>query len=117
MALDLSNDWQVIDDPQTVTFAAATGTEGSYATSVSVTYAQWEELTEKDFLRLSLRLSAGQRTRWVNLWTAKLQGNVPKKHDKITDAAGVDWIVEEVDYCDLDATGIQRYRCLVQASE
>lgn len=109
MSLNLSNDWQVIDDLQTVTYSAKVS-EGTYTNPpATVPSCYWEELTELDY-RIRPDLLA-QQARAVHLWSAKLGPNlVPKLSDKVTDGAGLAWYVTRVEYLDLDATGVQRYR-------
>lgn len=111
--LDLSRDYLVFDDPETVTYGVKTG-EGVFAAPAAVPYAYWEELSEKDYKMQPQLLQ--QHSRAVNLWTAQLAGIVPKLDDRVTDGAGVAWFVTLVQKLDLDGNGVQRYRLVCYRS-
>lgn len=117
MSLDLSNDYLVIDDLQTVTYKVKTG-EGSsgntYQNPVTVPNAYWEEATVQDWQTAPLTL--GQIARVVHLWTNQLSGVVPRQGDLVTDANGLAWVVRRVERLDLDQNGVQRYRCICQGN-
>lgn len=107
MSLNLSNDWQVVDDLQSLSYSSKTG-EGTYATAVSVPNAYWEDLDELDY---KINPSLLQRlARAVHVWTNQLSGIVPKMSDKIQDQGNLTWYVTRVEYYDLDKSGVQRYR-------
>lgn len=108
IALNLSNDWRVINDPVTVLYAVKTA-EGVWAAGVSVPFAQRNAIDKRD-ARTAPALLEKDGTEF-HLWTARLSGIVPKIGDRITDAAAVLWLVREVQPMDRDATGVQRYRC------
>ncbi|QJW98685.1 hypothetical protein [Frigoriglobus tundricola] len=107
MAIDLSTEYLWIDDPLTVTYAVKTA-EGTWANGQFVPYAQRSAPSLKDFKADP----AIQKTdAFFHLWTANLNGIVPRMGDKLTDPAGVVWVVREVDLLDRDVSGVQRYRC------
>ncbi|WP_157469545.1 hypothetical protein [Gemmata sp. SH-PL17] len=111
MALDLSGDWALIDDPITVTYEARL-TENTYSAPTSVEYAQRNDVTKEDLDALSAFISKGllQKDATVfHLWTAKLNGTVPAVKDRVT-YAGEKWTVQIVGIRDRDASGPQRYR-------
>ena len=105
--MNFSQDYLFIDDPVTVVYQVKTA-EGEWAAGQSIGYAQHNAPTLKDFKADP----AIQKTdTFFHLWTANLNGIVPKMGDKLTDPQSVVWVVRAVDLMDRDATGVQRYRC------
>lgn len=109
MSIDLSQDWQLVEGPQTAKLHPRTG-EGSYGAPVEVTNCN-RQLTATGGLEAGDEDLETRSTTW-DLWAAKLGGAVPKMGDVLEDAAGVRWNVKAVDHCDRDAAGVQRYQCL-----
>lgn len=105
MSLNLANDWQVIDDPITVTLYQKTG-EGQYDTGTQVQFVYKQEITKFDILKMPALLE--QDSSIHHMWAAKLGGKVPKLGDQVVDADG-SWIVKKVEKMDRDANGVQRY--------
>ncbi len=111
MALDLSGDWALFDDPVTVTIESRTG-ENTYAAPVTVTYCQKNEITKADLEALTSFVTKGlleKDATVFHLWTAKLGGTVPKVYDRVTHS-GSKWTVKIVSARDRDSNGPQRYR-------
>ncbi len=106
MSLDLSNDWQLIDDPVTVTLRPKTG-EGVWAAGAAVTDCQRAGITQEDAETVPALLL--QEGAVFHLWTAKLFAVVPKLGDKVVHGVTV-WLVQVVGKFDRDANGVQRYR-------
>ena len=114
MSLNLANDWQVIDDVQPITYYPKVN-DGVYAPSFPVSGCYWEYPEQTDYTRNPKLLM--QSTRSVHIWNAQMSGNflsgiqiVPVLDDKIVDSSGTVWITNKVEYFDLDANGVQRYR-------
>jgi hypothetical protein len=112
MALDLSADYALIDDPVTVSYYSKTG-EGAYASATSVTYCQRNPVTKDDARADPALLEKDAAV--YHLWAALLGGLVPKIGDKLADA-GTTWLVRSVSADDRDRNGVQRYRAVVTKS-
>lgn len=113
MSLDLSQDWQVVDDLQPVTYFVKVN-EGVYASGFTVSGTYWEEQNQFDYMQNPMLLQ--QQTRAVHLWQYWLSGFqvsgnvVPKMDDRVTDLSGTNWYATKVELLDLDSNGVQRYR-------
>jgi hypothetical protein len=117
VSLNLVNDWQIIDDPQTVTYYVKTG-EGTYASGVSISGCQ---RSHKNPSGEELALEVEQngkgemqvmRSAWY-LWTTKLGSIVPAIGDYLTDTASTKWIVKKSVPMDWDGGGVfERYKCV-----
>jgi hypothetical protein len=112
MALDLSEDYLLIDDPLTVTLYRKSSATG-HATGVPVTYAQ---RNAQDVHYLKDGVLIRERKTFYHLWKARLTAagltQPPKPGDVIEDS-GVRNVIESVEHMDRDANGTQRYRCPV----
>jgi hypothetical protein len=108
MALDLSLDYLVCDDPITVTYAAKTA-ENTWGTPVSVTGVQRDKVTQEDLTRDPALLQLDATV--FHLWTANLGAVVPVKSGKVVYDSKT-WMIRTVQQCDLDAVGVQRYRLI-----
>ena len=111
MALDLSKGYLVPDAPVTISYKSKTA-PGTFST-YSVAYVH-RRMTMKS----QVDAAAGLQTReaYFHVWRAPLtaagMSAVPKRDDLIDSPAGVEWLVREVEECDLDSSGLaQRFRC------
>lgn len=107
MSLDLSEDWRIIDDTETVNYFVKVG-EGKYTPKpkepvVPIPYCA------RDVLPQDASLLQNDTLVW-HLWTANLGGIVPKTGDYLADQQGDAWMVKIVEELDHDANGVQRYR-------
>lgn len=109
-SLNLANDWAVVDDLQTVTWYVKVS-EGQFNSAVSVGCAYWEELNQMDYLKNPDLLN--RQSRALHVWTNQLSGVVPKLSDKVVDVLGQTWYIDSIGKLDLDANGVQRYRCVL----
>jgi len=111
MALDLSKGYLVPDASITITFKSKTA-PGTF--SIYTVGSVHRRMTMKS----QVDAAAGLQTReaYFHVWRAPLtaagMSAVPKRDDLIDFPAGVEWLVREVEECDLDSSGLaQRFRC------
>lgn len=115
MALDLSTDWQLIDDPVTVAVSRKPE-EGQPAVSIgTIDYVQRGAIDRADIAANASWLL--KDTAVFHLWLSRCPANFsPRLGDKVTDATGV-WVVESVGFMDRDAGGVQRVRLVCTRSK
>lgn len=113
MALDLSADHLLIDDPLTVSYRVRTA-ENFWAAGVNVPYCQRMAVSKSDIERNGALLN--ERSTVFHLWRANLQAITPKKGDVIV-FGGANWKIESVDELDRDANGVQRYRVVTTVTK
>ena len=107
MSLDLSTDYLVFDDPETVTYFVKVA-DGATPTGQPVEYAQASQMTKADLQTNPALLQ--QDTQVWNLWRVPLGDITPKIGDSLEDPRGKRWGVQRVQPSDRDANGYQRYR-------
>jgi hypothetical protein len=114
MALDLSADHLLIDDPLTVSFYVKTGPTPPVAGAASVAYAQRNQETVD--VQADGRTLLRQVRTVYHLWQAPLTAaglaQPPKPGDVIADG-GVRFTIDKVGVMDRDQSGPQRFRCEV----
>ena len=115
ITLNLANGYKLSLNSSTVSYQSKL-TEGPYpkpatwSAPVAVDYVLQRQITKQDVLE-DPALLQGDDGRF-HLWLIPLGSIRPKKGDKITDAAGVLWIVQSVELCDMDSSGqYQRRVC------
>lgn len=118
--VDLSGDWQVIDNPITITYFVKTG-EGAFAAGVTVNFAQRAHYAPGRVELAQYKQRSGSATLQIfgssfMVWKAQLGGVVPKIGDYLTDEEGQSWVVDKMTPLDLNPDGsFQRYRLVCQS--
>ena len=114
MTLDLSKDFQLVDDTQPITYFVKVN-EGTFASGFTISGTYWTKLTQLDYMRNPALLQ--QQSRAVHVWTQQMSGiqvsgsNItPKMGDKVVDSLSLNWYATQVEYMDIDRSGVQRYR-------
>lgn len=97
MALDLSRDWELIDDLRAVSYYPRTG-PGTYSSAVPVPKAFRVAPSRDDIAAAELQTSA-EAAVW-HVWKYHLGATVPKTGDRLTDDQSVSWTVKRVQRMD-----------------
>lgn len=103
----LAEDWEVMDDPRTVTYHARLP-GGGFAAPVTVGSAVRRAVGQDDAAFLPEALLAQVLTVW-HLWREKLGGVVPRNTDVVQEGAAR-WVVQRADEVDEG----ERYRLVCQ---
>jgi len=111
MPLDLSQAYLVPDAPVTITYKSKTAPGAFSAYTVANVHRRMTAKGQVD-------AATGLQTReaYFHIWRGPLasagMSAVPKRDDLLDHPAGVEWLVREVEECDLDSSGLaQRFRC------
>lgn len=123
MSLNLADDYLICDDPQTVSYYVKTQPlPPMFAQPVTVAYCQREHIDQHDLEDLREKIPVINEAAFWHFWRKPLTYGtppdtttiIPKINDQFVDSSGQRWNIITVFYCDLDHTGVQRWRCLSQ---
>lgn len=96
VTLDVSGDWEVMDNRETVTYHRRTS-HTAFAAGVSVPESLREVVEAFDPRALN-----NIDVVW-NLWEENISGVTPKQGDVVEDAAGARWVVDRARYATLQS--------------
>ena len=118
MSLNLANDWMFIDNLITISYFSKTsegsaGTPG-YADVVTIPNVARNKINAADVAKNPALLQKNAMV--FHLWVNQCSDTVPQLGDKIVDDLSVPYVVKQIEFCDWDVNGVERYRLMTTQS-